>query len=494
MALKAGSFITTGHDRVLVERLQNSGPGTLNIPTEKIYELGNYESVATLRDTPDLTYTMESLDVSTDTEALLCDVDPATEPLNLATAKPLNIVTQIKPGQKEANPFSIAKSVGVPYLTLESASYRFGLRDNASQTFTLRGDSIFYNQGPAYIDEFAGTNTDGQTVVITHPAYPYTDGNGTRRILAVVVGTERLSFGPDYQLAEGAVTNGAAVVTVTITHAVPITEKIRVMYSSPDARAYPQAVHTPSILKPGAVRGKDIDVYIGGYDPADVAGSALNKWTGVQAVTLDWRVTLNTEEEFGNYFAVSKDFDVPTLSGTIDILPRNADDLFRKLREITGITDQNASIGPNTAVPLPLDIILKDGAHGGVTLKRLHTKDATFSVPGYSPRPNQNVTMTLNWESESGELLIYRDLSAPIVAELDPSTAAAAATVKILGTNFVGVTAVKFGAVAATSFLVDSGRQISAVVPAGAGTVDVTVTTAKGISAVSPASKFTYSA
>ena len=50
MALKAGSLLTTGNDSVLIERLQTGGPGTLNIPTEKIYELGNYESVATIRD------------------------------------------------------------------------------------------------------------------------------------------------------------------------------------------------------------------------------------------------------------------------------------------------------------------------------------------------------------------------------------------------------------------------------------------------------------
>ena len=493
MALKAGSFITTGHDRVLVERLQNSGPGTLNIPTEKIYELGNYESVATLRDTPDLTFTMESLDVSTDTEALICDIDPGTDTgINLATARPLNIATQIKPGQKQDNAFSIAKSVGIPYLTIESASYRFGLRDNASQTFSFRGDSIFYNQGPTYVDEFVGTGVAGQEIATTHPAYTYTDGNGTRRILAVVVGVERLSFGPDYQLEDGVLVGDAAPVTITLTNPVPVTERIRVMYASPDAREYPQAVHTPATLKPAAVRGKDIDVYIGGYDPEDIEGSAVHKWTGVQSVTVDWRVTLETEEEFGNYFAVSKDFEVPTVSGTVDILPRNTDDLFRKLREITGITSATASIGASTAVPLALDVVLKDGANGGITLKRLHCKDATFSVPGYSPRPNANVTVTLNWESDSGELLIFRDLTKPLVAELSDSEGAAGDSVKILGTNFVGVTAVKFGAVPATSYTVDSGRQITAVVPAGADTVDVTVTNGKGVSTATPAGKFTY--
>jgi hypothetical protein len=100
--------------------------------------------------------------------------------------------------------------------------------------------------------------------------------------------------------------------------------------------------------------------------------------------------------------------------------------------------------------------------------------------------------MSLSWESDGGVLAIYRDLTKPIVKFLTPPTAAAAAVIKIYGTNFVGVTAVKFGATAATTFVVDSGRQITATVPAGTGTVAITVTNAQGISTTSAASSFLY--
>ncbi|WP_411550487.1 IPT/TIG domain-containing protein, partial [Nocardia jinanensis] len=45
-----------------------------------------------------------------------------------------------------------------------------------------------------------------------------------------------------------------------------------------------------------------------------------------------------------------------------------------------------------------------------------------------------------------------------------------------------GATAVSFGATPATSFTVDSATQITAVVPAGTGTVQLTVTTLGGTS------------
>jgi hypothetical protein len=63
----------------------------------------------------------------------------------------------------------------------------------------------------------------------------------------------------------------------------------------------------------------------------------------------------------------------------------------------------------------------------------------------------------------------------------------------IIGTNFTGATAVAFGTTAATSFTFVSTTRINAVSPAhAAGTVDVTVTTPIGTSAVSAGDKFQF--
>lgn len=415
MAIKAGSILHVGNDTVVIDRIQTAGPGNLNIPTEKIYELGNYESVATIRDIPDLSFTMESFDTSTEVEALMLGVPTTTNEYDLAKARAVDIASQFKAGKEAAAPFDVVNSVGVPYLTVESASYRFGLRDNARQTFGLRGDAIFYNPGSTYVDEVAGTDAAGQTIVTSHPAYAYSDANGTRRVLAVVAGNKRLTPGVDYTLSDGTVTAGAATTTVTLVAAVPAAETIRVMFASPDTRTYNQSVHQDVTVKPAAVRGKDIDVYVGtagspGYDPLDVAGSQVNKWTSVQSVNVDWRVTLERDEEFGNYYAVAQDFDVPTVNGSIDLRPRDTAELFAKIRQITGISDPTAVVGPNTADPLSLDIVIKDGANGGATLKRLHVPDARFTVPGFTGRVQTKLDVSLAFESDAGSLLVYQDI------------------------------------------------------------------------------------
>lgn len=79
--------------------------------------------------------------------------------------------------------------------------------------------------------------------------------------------------------------------------------------------------------------------------------------------------------------------------------------------------------------------------------------------------------------------------AAPVISALDPNTGAADDTVVITGTGFSGVTAVAFGGNAATSFDVESDTEIVAVVPAGTGAVQVTVTDPAGTSA---GATFTY--
>ncbi|MFI9365183.1 IPT/TIG domain-containing protein, partial [Kitasatospora sp. NPDC053057] len=63
----------------------------------------------------------------------------------------------------------------------------------------------------------------------------------------------------------------------------------------------------------------------------------------------------------------------------------------------------------------------------------------------------------------------------PVIDSISPASGAAGSVVTLTGCGFSAVTAVRFGAVAASSFTVVSDTQITATVPAGSGTVQVTV-------------------
>jgi IPT/TIG domain/Viral BACON domain len=83
--------------------------------------------------------------------------------------------------------------------------------------------------------------------------------------------------------------------------------------------------------------------------------------------------------------------------------------------------------------------------------------------------------------------------SGPVVSSISPTSGpvAGGTTVTITGSGFTGASKVLFGS-ATSTFTVNSDTRITAVSPAGSGTVHVTVTTPGGTSATSNADRFTY--
>jgi alpha-tubulin suppressor-like RCC1 family protein len=85
-------------------------------------------------------------------------------------------------------------------------------------------------------------------------------------------------------------------------------------------------------------------------------------------------------------------------------------------------------------------------------------------------------------------------LPVPSVTEVTPKEGpkAGGSSVSITGAAFEEVMSVKFGGTPASSVKVNSEGSITAVAPPGSGTVDVTVTTPAGTSAVGPSDHFSY--
>jgi hypothetical protein len=418
VSIKAGQLISIGN-QVLVDRAQTAGPGTLNIPIERIYELGNYQSVGTIRDIPDLTFSLESFDASAQVEALLLDLDFATlvvgEELDLSKMLPMDVASQFKAGRNAVAPFEVEASVAIPYLTAESVSYKFGLTGNASQTVSLRGDSLFYSTGSAYVQETPGTNTDNQAVTLTHHAYAYTGDTvaGTRYALSVSLSKsgKRLLPGADYtEVATGG--DPAKSVVVTVLAKVPVTDKIRITYQSDTKASYPQVSHAlATSTRPAALKGRNIEILVGGVDITD-------RWSSVQNVTADWKVTLEKDEELGNAQMIGQDWDVPTVNGTIELKPRDTAELVARIQQIGGVTAPEVT-GALSSVLLPLQIVLHSPdvdpvTHRAPVLKTIYVPDARFTLPGYSGKVQTKLTVTFPWESETGQMFVYNGVRANV--------------------------------------------------------------------------------
>lgn len=82
--------------------------------------------------------------------------------------------------------------------------------------------------------------------------------------------------------------------------------------------------------------------------------------------------------------------------------------------------------------------------------------------------------------SGTGTATGFRYLPAPVITSFMPQVAASGATVRIAGTGFTSVTAVRFGGANAQGFVIDSDTQISAIVGANAVSGAVSVVSSTG--------------
>lgn len=436
MAIKGGQIL---HDvnGYVIDRIQTGGPGQLNIPQEKVYELGNFNAVAIVRDIPDLSFDLESLDVSTEFESILLAQAPGygTSPngIDFANSVPIDVISPFK---STNSTYSIVKGLAVPCLTLERVTYRFGVRQNSVQQFTLRGDSIYYIPGAPHWEE--DTYTSGQANNYTY-SFPGVTGSPTAIVfteqgqsfctLAVMLyssttGAYKRLFYTDSEYTESGTISGHVVTAGHTGFTIPdddgayaAYDMVRFVYGSTGGDLeYTQSgysphqsgndaahkVHQGVSVKPAAVRGKDIKVYVGD-------NSATTQWTlfrGVQTAEVTRSVPLENDEELGNHHYVAQDYTTPDVTGNFGVKPYDAAELWNQISIITGVNALEIT-GPaiTTTVPLKIEILDPEGVAG--VLKTIYVPDARFNVPGLAGRANQKLETTFNFTSDGGRLTVY---------------------------------------------------------------------------------------
>lgn len=399
-----------------MDRIQTGGPGDLNIPEEKIYELGNKQSVATVRDIPEISFDIESYDMTAEFEAMLINEDPDTfsstvgsNEIDFRDAVPIDIIS---PWKSRKNAHDIVKGVIVPYLTLENATYRFGVGENSTQSFSMRGDSIFYTPGQPWYEEFTNTGEGPYTLENSNTATLYDQSGDSLYVLSVcLVDSTTKAYQRLFYDATGATGYLNTSTSVTLYDDVSSTyDTVRITYGTTagtddydqDGNNYAgNIIHPSASVKPAAIRGKDIEIWLG--DTA--ATTVFSKMTNVQNFEATWSVTLENDEELGNERYVDTDYDVPEVSGTIGVKPYNPADLFSKIAAITGVSETEV-IGPNITVTVPLEARIKHPDTGDV-LKTIYTPDARFTVPGYNGQANAKLETSMAWSSDSGVMYVY---------------------------------------------------------------------------------------
>ncbi|MGY2093662.1 IPT/TIG domain-containing protein, partial [Nocardia gipuzkoensis] len=120
----------------------------------------------------------------------------------------------------------------------------------------------------------------------------------------------------------------------------------------------------------------------------------------------------------------------------------------------------------------------------GATPATSFTVDSATQITAIAPAGTGTVQVTATTAGGTTNGVAYTYVPAPALTSVVPSSGpeSGGTTVVLTGTNLTGTTGVTFGVTPAASFTVDSATQITAIAPAGTGTVQVTATTVGGTS------------
>lgn len=393
MSVKGGQILhVVGNDAgsaFLIDRIQTGGLTGINVNETKIDELGNYETVGTVRDIPDLTFEIESFDTSTELESILTggdNTEAGGTAFNLANFVPIDVLSPFK----TSGLFTVSGGVIVPFLSLESMSYRFSITDSAASTATMRGDSVYFVPGSVYRELFVGDNVQTVFNFTNGPAYVSTIAGASYYGLSVTVNGARQRLTTQY-------TNTATGITFLTPP--PAAADIAVVYGSGVASTYLQAVHTST--SPAGVRGYYIQLQLGN------GAAVYTDWLGVQSANVDWRVTLERDEEFNNPNVVQQDFDTPEVSGSITMKPQQVASLFTQVQRIAGISGTAIANATQDPPELEVRIVIKHPSTGAV-LKTLFIPDAKFVMPPIQGQVQQKLEQDFTFSSASGVLTVYK--------------------------------------------------------------------------------------
>ncbi len=401
MSIRAAQMVHyQGTTRVL--RAQNIGISNFNIPTEKVGEVGRDETLETTFETPDLTYDVESWDMTTRFEEKLVRSAALTSGQHVVfdDACPQDWVS---PWTLRRGSRAVEGGYAAPYTILERAQYRFTNTAASSQTFTFKGDGAFFvPEGTPRSQEFtkAGTgpysfdDTAKKTVLIGQDVYALNvtamNDDGTYR---------RLRRGDDYTDTS----TGFTLTASANTELADTVNKLAVVYGTAVKDTIVDATDDPGItVVPSQVKGKHVDLYVG----TAAATPTLVRWPGVQSYEAGWSVSYEEDRELGNLYAVARDYDEAQVSGSITVRAMDVDAIMALYTQITGATAGDI-LNSETAPPLALHARIRNPQNSSQVLKTIVVEDARINISATQGRTRQKTDVSFPFNGDSGVMKVY---------------------------------------------------------------------------------------
>jgi hypothetical protein len=407
MAVNAGSIVTVG-GRTVIDRLQSAGLGDVNTSYETIREVGNYNVVDKIPEDQEFTFSMESWDVSTDLEAWLTGKvagslasgqapghdDPEGTAYKWSDFGYVNITSPWK-DEQGSDKYEVVAGHALPGYFPTSYAVQLGVSDNAATTVELAGGRYYYALG-APVEEYASGTGNKTAFTTADPVIQHriggADGTSFDWVWGVLVGKKFMTPGTDYTVEA----EDGETATITFAQAPPAgTDNVRFVYFTTATKTYPQAVHPDTITKPGAVKGRNIAVFLH-------TKTGRVKLPRLQSWSMDASVETDVEREFGNVDIVDRTVNGRDVNGNLTVRARDAEAFVDFLKLITGV-DTDEVYGNDNQLAQGMEVVIFNPKNPAQVLKTYWIEDAIVSVPGTPAQVNSPTDFAVSWASLDGD-------------------------------------------------------------------------------------------
>lgn len=405
MSVRAGSILHLAGNNV-IDRIQSAGLGDARIPVETIREVGNREVVDKIPTEPDFTFSMESFNVSTELMAWLTGQrgdeasgsapgasDPDGTEYDWLDCKFVNIPSPWKDEDSGASGVVEAGHL-IPAYYPTRIRYRFGVTDNATQEVELAGGSYYYARYAPYEQAESG-NGATTTFVTDYDVIPHREGGveGTtfRYVFGVLVDGQLQTEDIDYTVTTSAAPGTPDTATIEFADAPENGADIRFCYFTDEPLDYPQSVHASTLVLPGAVRGRNIQVLIDGQ-----------RVGGVQTFEMEATIDGEVERELGNTEITGRVVNGTDANGTITVRSKDAAAFFDLMQQVTGVNTDEEVVGFFNNNEVDLQIRIENPKNPGQIIKTIRVEDAKVQPPGTPARVNQATDFAFAFESVNG--------------------------------------------------------------------------------------------
>lgn len=358
---------------------------TLNadIPSTDIYEHGNNKLAGTVTDIPNVSLALNMFDVGIRPFAALTGHDPDAYPASGVDISELGEIDAIL-FVKDATLSDYVKSAHARRLQVESFTFNYSVDGESTEDYNFVGSSRRWFKNDVIVEKFA----TGTSFSLTEEPIQLKNGDYALSVIADGAYLTEVTGAPadgEYQLSGGTYQ--------TLTLGTAAAAQVMVVYhASPTGSNWS---YISDAITPAAIRGKDVSILI--------AAAGI---TRVQSVSINGNLNVQAVREMGNDNIVGYQKQVPSITGSINVLDTDTEILDLLINATTTAETEFEPGVECVTSGVPLEIRLTNACDDTV-LKTIYIPELVLTGDSYSSTVNQNATLTLNWKSDTAECIIY---------------------------------------------------------------------------------------